>query len=120
MWEDTGDSWNEPFGPVAQLKLPEPCPSLPWAEGSAAARAAWLQGMETGGVWRAAGPKGAVTAGWRAQGSGLGRCLVRPGSSPAALKTTPVYLGAGQETYRLPLPPLQTVGRGMGMEWVWG
>lgn len=45
---------------------------------------------------------------------------MRPGSSPPALKTTPVYLGAGQETYRLPLPPLQTVGRGMGMEWVWG
>lgn len=34
-----------------------------------------------------------------------------------ALKTTPVYLGAGQETYWLPLPPSQTVGRGVGREW---
>lgn len=31
-----------------------------------------------------------------------------------ALKTTPVYLGAGQETYWLPLPPSQTVGSGGG------
>lgn len=38
----------------------------------------------------------------------------------ADLKTTPVYLGAGQETYRLPLPPSQTVSRGMGGEWAWG
>lgn len=60
---------------------------LHWAEGVAAARAAWLQGMETRGVWRAAGPKGAVTAGWQAQGNGLGGCQMRPGFSPAALKT---------------------------------
>lgn len=38
---------------------------------------------------------------------------------PTALKTTPVYLGAGQETYWLPLPPSQTVGRGVGREWAW-
>lgn len=44
---------------------------------------------------------------------------VRPGP-PNALKTTPVYLGAGQETYWLPLPPSQTVGRGVGRAWVWG
>lgn len=68
----TGDSWSEPFSPITPLKLPEPCPSLYWAKGTAAARAAWLQGMETRGVWGAAGPKGAVTAGWYAQGSGLG------------------------------------------------
>lgn len=40
--------------------------------------------------------------------------------TPPALKTTPVYLGAGQETYWLPLLPSQTVGSGMGREWAWG
>lgn len=110
----TGDSWSEPFSPITPLKLPELCPSLYWAKGTAAARAAWLQCMETRGVWGAAGPKGAVMAGWHAQGNGFGGCWVKPGSSPAAMKTIPVYLGAGQETYWLPLPPLQTVGRGWG------
>lgn len=65
------------------------------------------------------GTKG-CSDGWVASpGDGLGACQVRPGPSPAALKTTPVYLGAGQETYRLPLPSLQTVGRGMEREGAW-
>ena len=52
--------------------------------------------------------------GWaQAQGHGVGAGWVRPGA-PTALKTTPVYLSAGQETYRLPLPPSQTVGSGGG------
>lgn len=71
------------------------------------------RGLETRGT------KG-CSDGWVASpGNGLGVCQVRPGPSPAALKTTPVYLGAGQETYRLPLPPLQTVGRGMEREGAW-
>lgn len=32
----------------------------------------------------------------------------------AVLKTTPVYLGAGQETYWLPLPSSQAVAGGWG------
>lgn len=70
------------------------------------------------GAGRSTGPKGAVLAGLGAgPGKRGGVGWVRPGT-PAALKTTPVYLGAGQETYWLPLPPSQTVGR--GREWAWG
>lgn len=36
-----------------------------------------------------------------------------------ALKTTPVYLGAGQETYWLPLPPSRLWAAGVGREWAW-
>lgn len=61
----TGDSWSEPFSPITPLKLPEPCPSLYWAKGTAAARAAWLQGMETRGLG-SRGTKG-CSDGWVAR-----------------------------------------------------
>lgn len=41
------------------------------------------------GVWRAAGPKGAVTAGWQSPGGWVGGVPVRLGPSPAALKNHP-------------------------------
>ena len=76
----------------------------------AATRATQSSGDEMRGARRSTGPKGAVLAGL---GTGPGKWggvgWVRPGT-PAALKTTPVYLGAGQETYWLPLPPSQ-IGR---------
>lgn len=80
----------------------------------AAPRAARASGDRWRGAGRSAGPKGAGLAGLGAGpgkwgGGGLGKT-----GAPTALKTTPVYLSAGQETYRLPLPPSQTVGSGGG------
>lgn len=113
--EETGDRWSEPFGPVTQSN----CLSFARAfvSGGPSSHQACLalghgseRGLETRGTT-------GRSDGWVASpGNVLGACQVRPGPSPAALKTTPVYLGAGQETYRLPLPPLQTVGRGMKRE----
>lgn len=101
----------------AGKKPPEraPCPWLPGPALRGLQRRpglARLQQAETReGPGRSAGPKGAV------MGCGAGVGWVRPGPSPVALKTTPVYLGAGRETYGLPLLPPQAVGLGRERAW---
>ncbi|XP_023088021.1 uncharacterized protein LOC111555844 [Piliocolobus tephrosceles] len=109
-----GSSRSEPFAPECLARTSSCAPGITEQRGAVASGGR----NERGG--RSTGPKGAVM-GWVAGpgkwgGDGLGKTW----PSPAALKTTPVYLGAGQETFRLPLPPCQTVGRGMGREWAWG
>ena len=108
-----GGSWSEPLTPPARASR-----AAPWASLSSGT---WqLPGLprlqETDGEGPG-GPQDQRAQGWlgwaQAQGNGVGVGWVRPGA-PTALKTTPVYLSAGQETYRLPLPPSQTVGSGGG------
>lgn len=92
--------------------------AAPWASLS---RGTWqlpgLPGLQETDGEGPGGPQDQRVQGWlgwaQAQGHGVGAGWVRPGA-PTALKTTPVYLSAGQETYRLPLPPSQTVGSGGG------
>ena len=111
-----GGSWSEPLAP---RRLPARASrAAPWASLS---RGPWqlpgLPGLQETDGEGPGGPQDQRVQGWlgwaQAQGNGMGAGWVRPGA-PTALKTTPVYLSAGQETYRLPLPPSQTVGSGGG------
>lgn len=122
-WEGARGSWREPLTLGALL---EPR-AAPWASLSRgrqqlpelrSLRRRNKTGQE---IRRTKGCSVGLGAGpGKRSGCGMGKTCAPTPRPLADLKTTPVYLGAGQETYRLPLPPSQTVSRGMGGEWAWG
>lgn len=79
----------------------------------AAAKAVQAPEAKREGPGDAQDQRHSVGLGWaRAQGSGVGWSGLGQTQPPLCPEDHPVYLGAGQEIYWLPLPPPQTTGRG--------
>lgn len=116
-WAGAGGSWREPLTTGALLEpRAAPLASLSRGRHSHQSCPGFRRRNKTGPeTRRTKGCSVGLGAGpgkWG--GCGLGETCAPIPHPLAALKTTPVYLGAGQETYWLPLPPSQTVSRGWG------